>query len=221
MTSTISLPITDLRAAMLFAARYDVRYYLNGIYITLDGKGSGQIQATDGHRAIVIRLHDVPAEEFSAIIPADLVETLLKAKGVKKASYAFLDVPENTLGNRQAPFTLREPLYSGAGVSGQTVDGKFPDLARVVPKKTSGEIAQYNWRYLADCQEAADILKDSKKGDGVPAGVSFNGDNGPCLVHLTEDAFALVMPMRKGECPDIAPDWFWPVEAPVEQAVAA
>lgn len=218
MNTTISLPIASLRAAMLFAARHDVRYYLNGFNITLDGTGSGQIQATDGHRAVVIRLHDVPAVSMSAIIPADMVETLLKAKNVKKATYAFLDIPANDKDNQGAPFTLREPLMSGAGVSGQTIDGIFPDLLRVVPKQTSGEPSQYNWRYLADCQDAADVLNNSKKGEGAP--ISFNG-NGACLVYLTEDAFAVVMPQRKGEAPDTAPEWFHPVAAPVAVPVAA
>lgn len=220
MTTTIDLPVASLRAAMLFAAKQDVRYYLNGLHIILDGTGSGQIQATDGHRAIVIRLKDVPAVVMSAIIPVDLVETLLKAKGCKKATYAFLYIPANEKGDRDAPFTLREPLLSGAGVSGATIDGAFPDMRKVVPKATSGVLAQYNWQYLADCQDAAEILTGSKSfkaGEGAP--IAYNGD-GPGLVYLSEDAFALVMPCRKGEAPTTPPEWYAPVAAPVVQEAA-
>lgn len=200
--TTIDLPITALRAAMLFAAKQDVRYYLNGLNIVLDGTGSGQIQATDGHRAIVIRLRDVPAVSMSVIIPSALVETLLKAKGSKKATYAFLDIPANEKNNRDAPFTLREPLISGAAVTGQTIDGVFPDMQKVVPKKCTGEVAQFNWQYMADCQEAAEIM-------GVTNGavVAFNGPSA-ALVSISEDAFALVMPRRKGEAPMNPPEWY-------------
>ena len=203
MTTTINLPITDLRAAMLFAAKQDVRYYLNGLNIVLDGTGSGQIQATDGARAIVIRLRDVPAVSLSAIIPSALVETLLKAKGCKKATYAFLDIPANERNNRDAPFTLREPLISGAAVTGQTIDGVFPDMQRVVPKECSGEVSQYDWQYMADCQTAAKIM-------GLTGGavVSFNGSSAAALVTISDDAFALVMPMRKGEAPRNPPEWY-------------
>jgi DNA polymerase-3 subunit beta len=202
---TIDLPITALRAAMLFAAKNDVRYYLNGLHIVLKGDGTGEIQATDGHRAIVVRFKDAPAVAMSAIIPVDLVETLLKAKAVKKATYVFLDIPENERDNRGSPFTLREPLLSGAGVSGATIDGVFPDMRKVVPKATSGVMAQYNWQYLADCQDAAEILTGSKRGEGAP--IAYNGD-GPSLVYLSEDAFALVMPCRKGEAPMNPPEWY-------------
>lgn len=200
--TTIDIPITALRAAMLFAAKQDVRYYLNGLHIILDGTGSGQIQATDGHRAIVIRLLDVPAVSLSVIIPAALVETLLKAKGSKKATYVFLDIPANERDNRGSSFTLREPLYSGAAVAGQTIDGVFPDMQRVVPKKCSNEIAQYNWQYMADCQTAAEIL-------GVKDGavVAYNGLSA-ALVSISEDAFALVMPCRKGEASMTPPEWY-------------
>lgn len=206
--TTIDLPINSLRAAMLFAAKNDVRYYLNGLHIVLKGDGTGEIQATDGHRAIVVRLHDVPAVSLSVIIPGDSIETLLKAKGVKKATYVFLDIPANERDNGGSPFTLREPLLSGAGVSGATIDGVFAPIRKVVPETTSGVMAQYNWQYLADCQDAAEILTGSKRGEGAP--IAYNGD-GPAIVYLSEDAFALVMPCRK-TAPDRAPDWFYPAE---------
>ena len=202
---TIDLPITALRAAMLFAAKNDVRYYLNGLHIVLKGDGTGEIQATDGHRAIVVRLKDAPAVAMSAIIPSALVETLLKAKGSKKATYAFLDIPDNEKDNRDVPFTLREPLISGAAVAGQTIDGVFAPIRKVVPETTSGVMAQYNWQYLADCQDAAEILTGSKRGEGAP--IAYNGD-GPAIVYLSEDAFALVMPCRKGEAPMNPPEWY-------------
>lgn len=200
--------VSYLRAALLFAAKQDVRYYLIGINLVSHGDGSGQLQATDGHRAIVIRLDGMPAGyQFSAIIPRESIETILKAKGARKAVSVSVQIAEDMLDYRGAAFTLCEHM-SGVTVGGKTIDGIFPDMQRVVPKETSGDIAQFNWQYLADCQDAAEILGVSRASEGAP--IAYNGD-GAAIVFLTEDAFALVMPCRK-TAPDRAPDWFYPAE---------
>lgn len=205
MKFDISVPY--LRAALLFAAKQDVRYHLIGVNLVSHGDSTGQLQATDGHRAVVIRLNGMPAGyQFSAIIPRESIETILKSKGVRKAVSVSVQIAEEMLDYRGAAFTLCEPV-SGVTVGGKTIDGTFPDIARVTPKTISGEASQYNWQYMADCQDAAEILAGSG-GEGAP--VAYNGD-GPAIVYLSEDAFALVMPCRK-TAPDRAPDWFYPAE---------
>ena len=153
-----------------------------------------------------MRLDGMPiGYKFSAIIPRESVETILKAKGMRKAVSVSVHIAEDMLDYRGAAFTLCEPV-SCVTVGGKTIDGVFPDMQRVVPKKCNNEIFQYNWQYLADCQDAAEILRAS--GCGADAPIAYNGD-GAAIVFLTEDAFALVMPCRK-TAPDRAPDWFYP-----------
>lgn len=201
------IPVPYLRASLLFAAKQDVRYHLIGVNLVSFGDGTGQLQATDGHRAIVMRITGLPAGyKFSAILPRESVETLLKAKGVRKAASVSVQIAEDTTDYKGVAFTLREPM-SGVTVGGKTIDGIFPDISRVVPKEVSREMAQFNWQYLADCQDAAEILGVSRASDGAP--IAYNGD-GAAIVFLTEDAFALVMPCRK-TASDRAPDWFYPV----------
>ena len=202
------IPVSYFRAAILFSAKQDVRYCLIGINLVSNGDGSGQLQATDGHRAIVVRLDGMPiGYKFSAIIPRDSIETILKAKGVRKAHSVCVQIDENMPDYKGAAFTLCEPV-SGVTVGSTTIDGVFPDISRVTPKQTSGQTAQYNWQYLADCQDAAEILGVSRASEGAP--IAYNGD-GAAIVFLTEDAFALVMPCRKTPL-DCAPDWFYPAE---------
>lgn len=196
------IPVSYLRASILFAAKHDVRYFMLGMNLVSFGDGTGQLQATDGHRAVVMRLTGMPAGyRFSAILPRESVETILKSKGVRKAGSVSVQIAEDMPDYKGAAFTLCEPV-SGVTVGGKTIDGIFPDISRVVPKEPSREMAQFNWQYLADCQDAAEILGVS---DGAP--VAYNGD-GAAIVSLTEDAFALVMPCRK-TAPDRAPEWFY------------
>lgn len=202
------IPVSYLRAAILFAAKQDARHWLIGVNLVSHGDSTGLLQATDGHRAVVMRLTGMPiGYKFSAIIPRESVETILKSKGVRKAVSVSVQIAEDMLDYRGAAFTLCEPV-SGVTVGGKTIDGVFPDISRVTPKETSGDIAQYNWQYLADCQDAAEILGVSRASESAP--IAYNGD-GAGIVFLTEDAFALVMPCRK-TAPDRAPDWFYPAE---------
>ena len=201
--------VSYLRAAVLFAAKQEVRYNLVGVNLASYGDGTGQLQATDGHRAVVMRLTGMPiGYKFSAIIPRESIETIVKSKGVRKAVSVSVQIAEDMQDYRGAAFTLCEPV-SGVTVGGKTIDGIFPDMRKVVPQATSGVMAQYNWQYLADCQDAAEILGVSRASEGAPP-IAYNGD-GAAIVFLTEDAFALVMPCRK-TAPDRAPDWFYPAE---------
>lgn len=45
---SITIELAQLRAAMLFAAKRDVRYYLNGVFLEI-GVGEFRLASTDGH----------------------------------------------------------------------------------------------------------------------------------------------------------------------------
>lgn len=204
--STIHLPINTLRAALLFAAKQDVRYYLIGVRIRVEASGLAQLHATDGHRLLIARIPPVlegsASAELDVILPRDAVEAMLKTKGLAKAA------PTIELQVTGDKFSLR-----GAGVemSGALIDGRYPDVTRVV-SAPNGQPAQFNWQYLADCQTAHRLLT----GSTHPPVVGQNGD-GPALVLLGDDAFAVVMPCR-GEQPDALPVWFAGEPAPAKAA---
>ena len=202
--STIQLPINTLRAALLFAAKEDVRYYLVGVRIKVEPSGLAQLHATDGHRLLIARIPAVleDAAELDVILPRDAVEAMLKTKGLAKAA------PTIELQVTGDKFSFR-----GAGVemSGALIDGRYPDVTRVV-SAPNGQPAQFNWQYLADCQTAHKLLT----GSAYPPVVGQNGD-GPALVLLGDDAFAVVMPCR-GKQPDALPAWFAGEPAPAKAA---
>lgn len=105
-----------IRAALVCAAKNDVRYYLNGLHIT-----PKHIEATNGHVALRME-HGIRTKkniivQFEGPVPAKAETTELV---FNKEAFAI---------HRDA-FNLR---ISITGI--KLVDGLFPDMERVIPKK--------------------------------------------------------------------------------------
>lgn len=83
--------------------------------------------------------------------------------------------------------------------------GKFPEYERIVPSKTSGQLAQFNASYLYDIGKAKTLLTGGGKGEYFS--IMHNGDSA-AMVHLTDRAFALLMPMRGESQGWNLPEWF-------------
>lgn len=190
----ITVTPSQIKAALLFAGDRDVRYYLNGICVETRPTGA-RLVATDGHRLVVVNVPQIDEsgetlalEVSQFIIPRDACETAVKAFGKLPQIEIVRDGKTRTLGG--LPFT--------------EIDGKFPEYARLVPAKVSGETAQFNAMYITDCAKARKILDAGEDWDHV--GIGHNG-NGPAIVPLTDCAFAVVMPIR-WDAPMSAPEWF-------------
>ena len=180
---TFSLYLPALRAALLCAAKKDIRAYLQSVY--LDGP-RGLIVGTDGHRMFVGKAA-LPSD-LQVMVPRDLAERVLKtASRLNPACFAVL-LPDNR---------VRFTLADGAAVEGallDSADGKYPDYTRVIPASANGEPAVYNPDYLADARDALRFYTGSKKGD---AAIAYNGNN-PGVVHFTgcDEAMVVIMPIR-------------------------
>lgn len=197
------------QASIQFAADNDIRYYLNSVYIETGPRGALLI-ATNGHILSVARIHAEPLPESNIIIPRSMVE---KIKAPKKGNPCVTLTYDDTGEKRE--ITLKD---GDSQVSMIEVDGKYPDWRRVIPDSLTGETACYDFKYLACCQKAAEIL-----GNRYCA-ILHNG-NSPGVVDFSNDGFmAIVMPMRgntdaKGWA---VPEWTGktPIEKPSLQMVA-
>ncbi|WP_393950318.1 hypothetical protein [Kluyvera intermedia] len=104
-----------IRAALVCAAHKDVRYYLNGIHIT-----PKYIEATNGHVALRMK-HGIRTKknivvQFEAPVPAKAETTEL-------------------VFNKEAFAIHRDALNRRISITGiKLVDGRFPDMDRVMPK---------------------------------------------------------------------------------------
>lgn len=168
-----------LEGALMFQAKQDVRYYLNGICFMPDGR----IAATDGHRAMIASKHENKLK--------DNVIVSVSKSPTKRYAYALLDTKTGIV-----TYHDEHEIMVGAGICEQ-IDGKFPDIDRVIPKeKSPAEEIGFNAKYLADVEKAAKLF--NPKWEGVR--FELNGSTSAAVANLSSPegltAKVIVMPMR-------------------------
>ncbi|MBK9161391.1 MAG: DNA polymerase III subunit beta [Nitrosomonadales bacterium] len=104
-------------------AQQDVRYYLNGVLLILDGNRLKAV-ATDGHRlAYNSGIVEGAFEKNEIILPRKAVIELSKLLADSE------DSVEIEFSKQQVKAT-----FSGVTLITKVIDGKFPDYERVIPK---------------------------------------------------------------------------------------
>lgn len=166
---------TQLQSAFEFvshaAAKSDVRYYLNGVHIKSDGKGTLTLTATDGHRLAQITV-DCDCPELERIITNESVKLAIASlkAGIMPA---LLELPET--------------------------GGIYPDVDRVIPKEpVSADSIGLNAKYVQQGMAAA-LKVANKKYSGVR--LDMNGNNGCIKFSIANEwldspAIIVIMPMR-------------------------
>lgn len=114
---------TLLLSVQYAMAQQDVRYYLNGVLLIIDGNRL-KVVATDGHRlAFNAAVIDGNFEKQEIIIPRKAVSELCKL---------LADTNEPV----EIEFSTQQMklVFSGINLITKVIDGKFPDYDRVIPK---------------------------------------------------------------------------------------
>jgi hypothetical protein len=182
---TVTVPTEQLAAALLFAAKKDIRYNLNGVFI--DAKAQN-IVAADGPTMYVgapNTLRDIEGALADVIVPRDFVEAIVKWK-----------LPSVIISCEDDGRRL-----TAKGVDTQitalSVDGTFPDWRRVYPKSedVSGVAAYLNPEYLMRAWKANIALGGSKK---FPTFAQKQGGVSGCsmVTFFENKGHAMIMPMR-------------------------
>jgi DNA polymerase-3 subunit beta len=116
-----------LQQTASFMAQQDVRYYLNGLLLTVQG-GELIAVATDGHRLAKssVPLQDSTMNDLSIIIPR---------KGVLELMRLLADEPDEvTVNVGKNHISVQHPTFSFVS---RLIEGKFPDFERVIPCSAS------------------------------------------------------------------------------------
>nr|DAZ46208.1 MAG TPA: DNA polymerase III, beta subunit [Caudoviricetes sp.] len=168
-----------LEGALMFQAKQDVRYYLNGICFMPDGR----VAATDGHRAMIASKHENKLK--------DNVIVSVSKSPTKRYSYALLDTETNIV-----TYHDEHEIMVGAGICSE-INGRFPDIDRVIPKQTAAtEQICFNAKYLADVEKLAKLF--NPKFEAVR--FDLNGNINAAVANISaptgETAKVIVMPMR-------------------------
>jgi DNA polymerase-3 subunit beta len=185
---TLNIEKTCVRAMLQFAAKKDIRYYLNAICFEVGANG-GRMVATDGHilgcMDIGASLADPVTETQCGIIPREVFEKIKKPKRGEEHVLQITVSPTDAGGQ----FTVKDGF---AVYQGELIDARFPDWRRVVPTEFSGEAGQFD----------ADLLARLKA-----AHLELNGSCSPALMHSGQstacariggDTYiaAVIMPIR-------------------------
>lgn len=138
-----------LKAMLLVMGKHDVRYYLNALNIKQESEGCIRLEASDGHVAMWVRLHTLPP-----LLPVG--DTLLVERAslerAMKLGPAELHVDAGVLHYGPMPLSL--------------VDGRFPELDRVIPAKHSdkpGSEIGVDMKLLAKLCRAVEELNHGAK----------------------------------------------------------
>ena len=132
-------------------AQQDVRYYLNGLLLEIDGKTLRSV-ATDGHRLALCdtTLQTEAKEKIQVIVPR---------KGVMELIRLLQDKEDNIrvqISANHIRINLAELRFTS-----KLIDGKFPDYTRVIPEQGLDPI-KANRELLRQGLTRASILSNEK-----------------------------------------------------------
>jgi len=181
--------VTTLKALLLFAAKKDIRFYLNGIHFEQSASGTVAV-ATNGHCLAVARLDRESVEPGSFIVPREHLDNVVKgAKG--GVDIVQVDATQCTLNSSNGKITV--PLC----------DAKFPDWRRVVTPQQTGERGYFSAEYAAMVDKAGQLVSPFKYGYLIQQ----NG-NSVGYANLNDVMHCYVMPIKAYEAGVVSsPNW--------------
>lgn len=134
-------------------ATKDVRYYLNGICLRIDAGIEGQAYSTDGHVLFVCKFEiennaDAIKGIFDLLIPVEAVKHAAKGKNT---SVELISMDDGS--------------YLLDGMRFLAIDGKYPDITRVMPDSKSilksGDAGNFNPALLVRCSKSLATWHDT------------------------------------------------------------
>ena len=134
-------------------AQQDIRYYLNGLLLVVDGKNVIAV-ATDGHRLAFCQVEtDQNFQRQEVIIPR---KTILELQRLLEDQDQPVDLE---IATNQVKLT-----FADIELISKLVEGKFPDYTRVVPKGYKNNFTIDRQTLLHALQRAAIMTSDKFKG---------------------------------------------------------
>ncbi|AUR81700.1 DNA polymerase III beta chain [Vibrio phage 1.089.O._10N.261.51.F9] len=129
-----------IKAAKVFAAKKDIRYYLNGVALHIQGTTITSVVSSDGYCCCIIGNQELQHDSEVAIVSNEDVPVLLRALeglpvGTSTVNGLKIDHMKLAIGDYSVPL----------------VDGRFPDVRRIIPaqKRNAGSEIGINPDLLA------------------------------------------------------------------------
>lgn len=156
-SATVTLPQKTLKHLFNMVhfsmAQQDIRYYLNGLLLVLNGSNVIAV-ATDGHRLAFCQVEtDQTFEKQEVIIPR---KTILELQRLLEENDEPVQVE---IAPNQVKLT-----FADIELISKLVEGKFPDYTRVIPKGYKNSFTLDRDQLLRSLQRAAIMTSDKFKG---------------------------------------------------------
>ncbi len=174
----LTLSKRAMLSAMIFQAKNDVRYYLNGICFAPDKK----LYSSDGYRCFIGE-HETDGLKENIII------------AIKGPRFIKFDKAEIDTESEIITYQDEAGARVGFGLC-SVIDGRYPDIEKIIPKenKPVSEIG-FNASYLADIEKAARLYNPHFEAIRIKT----NGNDGAAICEFSsayEYGAVIVMPMR-------------------------
>jgi len=179
-----------IQAALIFAAKDDIRYYLNGVLIEWEPGGFYMV-ASNGHIMLVQWQPDEKIETNGEVI---LPREMLAA--ISRKDTVVIDAEE--ILPEKAAWGARRIVQHGAGhtVEYKSVEGKFPRWRNILlpecwlssKTKATDEIF---WKYKKAVDDALSLIEIGRKGKEYP--LAFDDATGLFYASV-QNAIAIVAP---------------------------
>ena len=203
-----SIKRKDIRAMLHLAAKKDIRYYLQGINVVRDNRGT-YIEATDGHvlGRLLVSSNKSDIKE-NVVLPTDALQ---KLKGTKKQGEEWLSFSVEGLAV--------ECIDSQSTTRFSAHDARFPDTDRVIPMVIDPEDikpATFNPDLLVRFVDVSEELYGKRQ---IPMVLQRGSQSSIVSFPQMDDAFiGVIMPTREFS-PAKVPAWCYippvkPVEVP-------
>lgn len=143
-----------LDATAFCMAQQDVRYYLNGLYLEIEGEGMRAV-ATDGHRMAITRSGHGSASTgvVHVIVPRKAIQEIIRLLP-NTDEVANIDLSANHLRLQLNGFQFTTKL----------IDGKFPEYTKVIPTTQSKKVVLNRDDFRESLGRAAILANEKYRG---------------------------------------------------------
>ncbi|NDU87957.1 MAG: DNA polymerase III subunit beta [Ferrovum sp.] len=154
---SITLPQRTLKSLLervqYAVAQQDVRFYLNGTYLGVDGLHLTAV-ATDGHRmAFTTHVMETESSKIEAILPRKTVSELIKLLAPNDDPVSLMVYP------KQVVFSIGNLEFLT-----KVIEGKYPDYHRVIPTTHNRHLTVSRLALLHALQRASILSNEKVRG---------------------------------------------------------
>ena len=201
-----SIQRKSIRAMLHLAAKKDIRYYLQGVNVVRDNRGT-YLEATDGHVLGRLLIDGIRSDtKQNVVLPT---EALQKLKGTKKQGDEWLSFSVEGLAV--------ECIDSQSTTPFSAHDARFPDTDRVIPMDIKDEDikpATFNPDLLVRFVDVSEEIYGKRQ---IPMVLQRGSQSALVSFPQMDDHFIGVIMPTKEYAPAKVPDWCYiPSTKPVE-----